>query len=175
MSAELWDAVDREDRPLGFDWVRGEAQTEGVYHRVVMVAAATDAGNILITQRHPDKPGGLGWEITGGSVLKGESPLNGAVRELAEETGIRVRPDGLRLIFSRAWDDIPAIYYFYGARIREAGLSVTLQPGETVDWKLIPYPQFKAMARQGKLPMLPAPLVRSFSDYEPLFDLILSP
>lgn len=171
---ELWDGVDRNGVPLGLDLVRGAAIPEGVYHHVVMVFTVTDQGNILITQRHPDKPRGLLWEVTGGSVLKGESPADGALRELAEEVGIHAAPADLHPILTHVWDGIPAIYHFYGIRVREAGLSVTLQEGETVDWKLIPYPQFKEAVRQTEFPMFPDQFCRRFTDFEPLFDRFLS-
>lgn len=167
---ELWDGVDREGNPLGVDLVRGAAIPEGVYHQVVMVLTVTDRGNVLITQRHPDKPFGLLWEITGGSVLKGEPPLEGAVRELEEEVGIRARPSGLSPILTHAWEGSSALYHFYGLRVQEDGLSVTLQAGETVDWKLIPYPRFKELLRQEADPVFPAPFRRRFLEYEPLFD-----
>ena len=82
MARELWDAYDREGRPLGFDLVRGELMPEGVWHMVVEIYAATPDGRLLVTRRHPDKSWGLYWEVTGGSVVKGETPAQGAVREL---------------------------------------------------------------------------------------------
>lgn len=170
---ELWDAVDREGNPLGFDWVRGESMPEGVYHHVVMIFTATDRGNILITQRHPDKTCGLQWEVTAGSVLKGETPRNGAARELAEETGIRVSPDELRPVLSHVWGGVPAIYNLFAVRVREEGLSIRLQEGETVDWKLIPYPQFKEKVRRMEFPLFPDQFCRRFSDFEPLLDQLI--
>lgn len=170
MGIELWDAVDREGRPLGFDLTRGEAIPEGVYHHVVMVFTVTDHKRVLLTQRHPDKPFGLKWEITGGSVLKGETPAKGAARELAEETGLRVEPEALRLLLTHVWEGVPAVYHFYGLHVREEGLSVTLQEGETVDWRLVPYARFKELARQAELPMLPDPLCRRFLEFEGRFD-----
>ena len=68
MTRELWDAVDREGRPLGFDLVRGEPVPEGAYHLVVDIYAVTYDGRVLVTQRHPDKTWGLHWEVTGGGV-----------------------------------------------------------------------------------------------------------
>ncbi|WP_367891691.1 NUDIX domain-containing protein [Holdemania filiformis] len=44
---------------------------------------------LLRTQRHPDKPYGLVWEMNGGSVLAGETNRKGACRELCEEAGLR--------------------------------------------------------------------------------------
>ncbi|WP_219471078.1 NUDIX hydrolase [Nonomuraea rhizosphaerae] len=43
---------------------------------------------------------GRGWDIPGGHVEPGESPVDTAVRELAEETGLALRPDDLSLF---AW------------------------------------------------------------------------
>lgn len=171
---ELWEAVDRDGRPLGFDLVRGQTIPEGAYHHVVEVLTITDRGNILITQRHPDKPWGLKWEVTGGSVLKGETPLDGAVRELAEEAGIHAAPEELHPVFSHVWEGVPAIYHFYAVRVREESLSITLQEGETVDWRLVPYGQFKEMLRELELPMFPDPFCRRFLDFEPEFDRLFS-
>ena len=61
MAKELWDAYDREGRPLGFDLVRGEPVPEGVYHLVVEIYSVTHDGRILITRRHPQKTWGLYW------------------------------------------------------------------------------------------------------------------
>jgi 8-oxo-dGTP pyrophosphatase MutT (NUDIX family) len=44
----------------------------------------------LITQRNPNRARAQKWEITGGSILKGETPEHGAIRELKEETGIEL-------------------------------------------------------------------------------------
>ena len=60
----------------------------GEFHVVVNVLSVDRQGNILITKRHPKKPFGGKWEVTGGSVLAGETSLHGAVRELEEETGL---------------------------------------------------------------------------------------
>ncbi|MFD8599593.1 NUDIX domain-containing protein [Kitasatospora sp. NPDC059646] len=38
------------------------------------------------------------WEFPGGVVERGESPTAAAVREAAEELGLRLRPEGLRLL-----------------------------------------------------------------------------
>ena len=91
MARELWDACDREGNPLGFDLVRGEPVPAGVWHLVAEIYSVTRDGRVLVTKRHPDKSWGGQWEITGGGVRKGETPLEGARRELREETGLAVR------------------------------------------------------------------------------------
>ena len=92
MERELWDAYDRAGDLLGFDLVRGEPIPAGAFHLVAEVYAVTTDGQVLVTRRHPKKPFGGLWEVTGGSVLKGEGPVEGALRELREETGIAVSP-----------------------------------------------------------------------------------
>ena len=103
MEKELWDAYDREGNPLGFDLVRGEPVPENVYHLVVEVVAVTAGGRVLITKRHPDKGWGGCWEYTGGSVVKGETPVEGALRELREETGIAVSAADLHPVYVDVW------------------------------------------------------------------------
>jgi 8-oxo-dGTP pyrophosphatase MutT (NUDIX family) len=53
---------------------------------------------ILFLKRHPDKPHGNTWTIPGGKLDPGETPCQGAVREVFEETGILMNPDELHVI-----------------------------------------------------------------------------
>ncbi len=50
-----------------------------------------DAGRILLVRR-VNPPGAGLWSIPGGKVEPGESEAAAVVRELAEETGLRVQP-----------------------------------------------------------------------------------
>lgn len=60
-------------------------------HRHIAVALIWHDGHLFI-QRRPDNGllGGL-WEFPGGKIEPGESPEQAAVREVAEETGLRIR------------------------------------------------------------------------------------
>lgn len=141
---ELWDAYDREGTPLGFDLVRGEPIPTGVYHLVAEVYAVTTDGQVLVTRRHPEKAFGGLWEVTGGSVLKGEGPVEGALRELREETGIAVSPEDLRPVYvDNSWEGQPSIYHCFLAVFDPREQTVRLQEGETVDWKLLPCEDFR--------------------------------
>lgn len=51
------------------------------------------------------------WECPGGSVLAGETSLNGAVREAREEVGIDLRPEEGRLLFTKIRGVIDGIHY----------------------------------------------------------------
>jgi len=52
---------------------------------------------VLVRERH-EHWGGTFWNIPSGSVESHETPAGGAARELAEETGLLVTPDDLRLV-----------------------------------------------------------------------------
>jgi ADP-ribose pyrophosphatase YjhB (NUDIX family) len=61
---------------------------------VVLVrdAEATGPGRLLLLRQPP----GRGWSLPAGLLGRGETPTEGALRELAEESGIQLRPDQLR-------------------------------------------------------------------------------
>ena len=143
MSKEVWDAYNKRGNKLGFDLYRGEKIPEDTYHIIVEVYVFTNEKEVLITQRHPNKPWGLKWEITGGSILKGETPKLGAVRELQEETGIVVNEDDLIPIYTVPNKDFRSIYYSFATIIDKAKTKIILQDGETIDFRVLSYENFK--------------------------------
>ena len=88
---ELWDLFDSERKPLGRTHVRGEEFGEGEYYVCVETWIRNSKGEFLIQKRHPDKKAGNLWEFVGGGTLAGETTLQSAVREVAEETGIAAK------------------------------------------------------------------------------------
>ncbi len=101
LNDEMWDAFDEHENYLGYQIKRSMAKDlpEGVYHIVVMVYTKTRDGKILVTQRARNKTYPLKWEITGGSIVTGETPVEGAARELSEETGILQTLENFREIY----------------------------------------------------------------------------
>lgn len=97
---EIWDLYDRERVKIG-EHVRGVELPEYGYHLVVHVWIANREGLYLMTQRAAYKSYPLKWECVGGSVLKGEDSLSGAVREVAEETGIQLVKEEGELLFTK--------------------------------------------------------------------------
>lgn len=89
---ELWDAYNSNFEKIeGLTLIREEEDKipAGVYHLVCHVLVKHVDGTYLLMQRDPHKAYPNMWEATaGGSALQGESPLQGALRELGEETGI---------------------------------------------------------------------------------------
>ena len=92
---------------------------------------------------------GTSWASTwsGGSVLKGEGPVEGALRELREETGIAVSPVELCPVYVDVRDNLregqPSIYHCFLTAFALREQAVRLQEGETVDWKLLPWEDFR--------------------------------
>jgi ADP-ribose pyrophosphatase YjhB (NUDIX family) len=58
---------------------------------VILVRDSDSAGLLLLRQ-----PPGRAWSLPAGLLARRESPLEGAVRELAEESGIVLAPEQLR-------------------------------------------------------------------------------
>jgi predicted acetyltransferase/8-oxo-dGTP pyrophosphatase MutT (NUDIX family) len=99
---ELWDLYDKDRNLISTDHVRGEQIPKDCYHLVVHVWIRSSEGKYLIAQRSAKRSSNpLMWECHGGSVLKGESSLEGALREVKEEVGIDLNQANGRVVFSR--------------------------------------------------------------------------
>lgn len=143
LNEEMWDAYDKDEVYLGYQVPRSMAKSlpDGVYHIVVMVYSRRQDGCILVTQRSRNKTYPLKWEITGGSILTGETPSEGAVRELGEETGIIVQEKDLALLYIHVDDRRHCIYYSYKVDIANDA-QIHLQMGETMDYQFLPLDEF---------------------------------
>lgn len=150
--AEYWDMFDSERRPLGKLHRRGVEIPAGEYHLVVEIWKRDDAGRFLMSRRHPDKPWGLLWECTGGSVVTGEDSLTGAQRELEEELGIRVPKEELKYVFTSVNErNTNTIYDVYEVRWNGDISDLKLQEGEVVDAKWVDFDGLCAMYDRGEV------------------------
>ena len=95
---EYWDLYDKNRQKLNKIHLRGKELNEGEYHIVVNIWIINDQNKILLTKRHPNKIWPLKWECTGGSVIAGEDSFTGAIREVEEEIGIRLKKENGKLI-----------------------------------------------------------------------------
>lgn len=144
---EIWDAYNQDGTLAGVDLIRGEEIPKGLRHGVAEVFVMHEDGTILLMQRDWNKEGYPGyWESgAGGSVLKGESFLEGAKRELQEETGIRA--DELEMIYRSITDE--TIYYGYLCRTDVPKDSITLQKGETIAYRWVTEIEFMKIYEEG--------------------------
>ena len=78
---EVWDLYTEDRVKTGECHVRGDKLPPNRYHLVVNVWIRNSSGQYLISQRSETKSSNpLKYETTGGSVLKGEDSLSGALR-----------------------------------------------------------------------------------------------
>ena len=134
---EQWDAYDESFNLIEvITLTRGERIDNGLYHLVCDIIVQHADGEYLIMQRDARKHYGGMWEATaGGSALKGESPLQCAVRELYEETGIR--SDTLTEVGRVVDDEYHSAYVEYLCITDCDKSSVVLQEGETSDYRWV--------------------------------------
>lgn len=134
---EIWDAYDRDFNKIeNVTLVRGEPIPDGMYHLVCDIIVKHVDGTYLLMQRDFNKTFGGMWELTaGGSALIGETPLEGAMRELREETGIVASSlQKLEVIVSASKQSICVEYLCTTDWDKNA---ITLQKGETVAYKWV--------------------------------------
>lgn len=159
---ELWDLYDSARRPMGRTHPRGRPLPPGACHLGVSVWVVNAQGEFLLTLRSPEKevcPNE--WENPGGAVQSGETSLQGALRELWEETGIRAQGEELQFVASRLESSIWMDTYLLRRALPRA---VTLQPGETADARWVSLAELHRMMEQG---LVAAPIVRTFRSLEP--------
>ena len=108
---EIWDLYDRNRNVIG-EHIRGEELPENGYHLVVHVWIKNKNGEYLISQRSKDRVSNpLKWECQGGSVLKGEKSIDGAIREVKEEVGIDLFASDGKVLFTHTRDNINGVRF----------------------------------------------------------------
>lgn len=134
---EIWDGYNIQEEKVGVDLIRGEKIPVGLYHGVVVVIVLHEDRTYLLMRRDYNKavfPGK--WEAgASGCLQKGEDFAAGAKRELLEETGIR--GEKLKLIETFIKEEYQTIYKIYLHRCSIDKKAITLQQGETIDFKWI--------------------------------------
>ena len=143
---ELWDAYDMDFNKIpNVSLVRGEKIPEGVYHLVCDIIVRHTDGSYLLMQRDRRKRFGGMWEATaGGSALQNESPLECAIRELREETGIAAE----NLVEVGRVRSHDTFYCEFLCQTSCKKDSVTLQEGETVAYRWVSREELVSMKKE---------------------------
>lgn len=143
---EIWDGYYEDETLAGVDLIRGQAIPEGLLHIVSNILVCHEDGDYLLMQRDFKKETypGLYEASAGGSVLKGETPLQGAMRELEEETGIQA--DSLTQIYRKINGKRNAIHYGYLCWVKGDKNRIRLQEGETVSYRWLSQEEFLKFA-----------------------------
>jgi len=150
--SEFWDVYDCDRNKTGRLIQRGQPMRTDEYHIVVNVWLRNSRGEYLISQRSPEKAHPLCWEATGGSILAGETSLQGAVREVGEELGISLDPEGGRFLCSgrRQYDHCPDILDVWLFECDVPVEEVVLQQGETISAKYASPEEIRRMVQAGE-------------------------
>ncbi len=146
---ELWDIYDAAGHRTGRVQRRGDAFAGDDRHLCVHVWVRDPRGAYLLTRRAPEKCMAGLWECTGGSALLGEDSLTAALRELREETGLRLRPEQGALLLRFAGE-----HYFCDVWRFLADFTlddVTLRPGETDGKRLAGKEELRRLDEEGAL------------------------
>ncbi len=164
--SELWDLYDGDRHPLNMTHIRGTRLRRGTYHIAVGIWTVNDQNEILLTLRAPEKPDWPNlWENTAGSVLAGESSLQGAVRELREETGIHVSEKELYLLGTERGRNTIGDCYIVRKNVPLA--DIVFQKGETCAARWVTLTELDAMVAKGMVaPPVSSRLSRIRSRFE---------
>lgn len=163
---ELWDLYDQNRMPLYQTHPRGKRLPKGTYHIAVGIWTINEENEILLTLRSPEKKDWPNlWENTAGSLLAGESSLDGALRELREETGIVAAPEELHLIGTERGRSAFGDCYMLRKSVHRE--DIVLQPGETCDARFVTLETLDAMIAQG---LLALPVVSRLQRIRPTFE-----
>ena len=143
---ELWDAYNSNFEKIeGLTLIREEQDKipDGVYHLVCEILVRHVDETYLLMKRDPTKPLYPNmWEATaGGSALQGESAVEGALRELREETGI-VAETLEQLNWSLGGSCIHCRFLCVTNCAKD---SIKLQKGETCDYSWVTAQELLAM------------------------------
>ena len=145
--AELWDIYDINKKKIGRTAERDVYKfKEGEYHIVVSGIIMNSKNEILISKRAEYKKFGLMWECNGGSILAGETSLEGIIRELKEELGIEFSKKEAIFLKEIRRDKIPPDFkdlWLFRRNIDEK--EITFPDGESIDARWVTIEEFIRM------------------------------
>ena len=163
---EYWELYDKEYKPLGKVVPRGSELQKGEYFRISGVICINEKGEILTTKRSPQKDSHPNhWEFTCGTLEVGEDLMDGAIRELEEETGIVATKDELTFLGSYREEDKFSFVYLLHFHGREEDLR--LQEEEVSDFAFLNRSEFLQKCQEGYFaPPMQKRLAYFYEQYE---------
>lgn len=153
MSDEIWDIYDKDLNKIGKDCIRGKQRLEdGEYHLIVNAIIINSENKVFLARRAENRPNGLKWEFSGGSVKKDETSIVGMIRELEEEIGLKVlETEGIiyKTIISDKYHDIKHLWLF--KKDVDIKNDIKFNDGETIDAKFVSIDEYKTMYENNEL------------------------
>lgn len=144
---EIWDIYDTDRNKTGKTAIRGvDKLKEGEYHIIVNAIIMNSKNEILISQRAEFKEFPLMWECNGGSILKGETSLEGVLREVKEELGLEFKAEDAIYLKEVRRDRLPPDFKDLWLFRKDVDLKdVTFPDGEAVAAKWVSIDEFIEM------------------------------
>jgi 8-oxo-dGTP pyrophosphatase MutT (NUDIX family) len=138
---------DEVDRPDGSPGIYGVVHFE---NSAVGVVVLDDEDRVLLVGQHRYTLGAYSWEIPEGGVPAGESPLDGAARELGEETGVEATDwrELVRFHLSNSITDETGVVF--AARAVRHG-EPHPDPTEDLGTRWLPFDEAMAMIADGRI------------------------
>ena len=138
---------DEVDRPDGSPGVYGVVHFSNL---AVGAVVLDDADRVLLVGQHRYALDEYTWEIPEGGVPVGESPLDGARREVREETGVEADDwrELVRFQLSNSVSDEVGV--IFAARARSHGVAAP-EPTEELAIRWVPLDDVLAMIDDGRL------------------------
>jgi 8-oxo-dGTP pyrophosphatase MutT (NUDIX family) len=138
---------DEVDRPDGSDGIYGVVHFANL---AVGVVVLDDAGGVLLVGQHRYTLDAYSWELPEGGVPAGESALDGAIRELREETGVTADEwrQLCRVHLSNSVTDEAGVVF--AARARQHGVA-TPEATEDLAIRWVPLDAALAMIAMGEI------------------------
>ena len=133
---EKWDLYTLDRVKTNRVITRGDDIPKNLYHLVVHVCIFNAKNQMLIQQRQTFKKGWPNmWDVTvGGSAMIGENSRQAAMREVAEELGLKIdlenTPPVITKYFSEGFDDI----YILEKEIDISKLVLQYEEVQAVKW-----------------------------------------
>ena len=146
--AEFWDIYDEQRNKTGKLAERGvDKLKEGEYHIIVVALILNSKNEILMTKRAPTKMAEpLKWELTGGSIVAGETSLQGMLREIEEEIGLIFTPEEATFLTSIRRDEITRDFKDIWLFKKDVKIEdITFADGEAIDAKWVTIEEFLQM------------------------------
>lgn len=152
---EYWDIYDKNKKLTGRTMLRNDwCLADDEYHLTVLGVVRHTDGRFLITKRVMTKAWAPGWwEVSGGACMAGEKSEDAVLREVEEETGLKVTADQREYLFTYhrenpgEGDNYFVDIYRFTLDFDESDLDLQLE--ETAGYMLATLDEIKAFAKQG--------------------------
>lgn len=152
---EYLDILDENGNKIGVTKSRKDAHRDGDWHKTAFIFVVNDNGEIILQKRSQKKETNPNkWTASAsGHISAGDTDIEGAIRELEEEIGIKADEESLKYLFTVKEEHIEEENNLKVRHISDVYLlfknielsELKLQEEEVSDVKYIHYKEFEKM------------------------------